>query len=448
MTNIPNIGWLYFKDYYHGFDFERYKMLDSRGREREKERLCNDFFEGDPNSTEQKIKLGKNGFIFHQKLNTPYLQLFNIPTAKHKLSVKTMYPGLITGIGLKHEIGVNYESKLGLTFDHATGYPYLPASSIKGALRATFPQRLIDGKKRESLAKNQALQKQKTAFILHLLANQKSLSPEILDKRWNEWKEAKNISKERIKELSFIDALELELFEGASLETSDKNPGYQKTYRSIYERDIFYDGYLLKSENARGQFLDKDFITPHAHPLKSPKPLQFMKILPEVTLQLQFQFHNSILLSAKEKQDLVLDIILNVGLGAKTNVGYGQFTDATEYEVNTKPLKQEKGTSTFGNTNQASEKKKAVRALPPLSKWKAGDRLKARIKDNRNKKLEVELVIPEDWENKDITLSVQPFRYGASSMFAIGALIEVSLSTKPEKFKDGFKIILSRPKKL
>ncbi len=52
----------------------------------------------------------------------------------------TTYPGLTTGVGMPHGIKEqNEDFKIGFYFDHTTGLPLIPGSSVKGALRAAFP---------------------------------------------------------------------------------------------------------------------------------------------------------------------------------------------------------------------------------------------------------------------------------------------------------------------
>jgi hypothetical protein len=74
-----------------------------------------------------------------------------------------------------------------------------------------------------------------------------------------------------------------------------------------------------------------DFITPHKHkndsaldPFTDPKPIKFLKILPGVQFRFQFGFKPG-LLTIEEKKTLMYVILTEVGIGAKTNVGYGQF---------------------------------------------------------------------------------------------------------------------------
>jgi CRISPR-associated protein Cmr6 len=119
------------------------------------------------------------------------------------------------------------------------------------------------------------------------------------------------------------------------------------------ERDIFLDAVVVAASTG---LIGTDYITPHKDPLKDPKPIQFFKILPNVEFQFSFKLSNTILYDkkaytekgfeklkskAKEKEAafdtakiisvdmkkaVFKQIILDFGIGAKTNVGYGQFS--------------------------------------------------------------------------------------------------------------------------
>lgn len=86
----------------------------------------------------------------------------------------------------------------------------------------------------------------------------------------------------------------------------------------------FYDAYIIDTEND-GKIFGSDYITSHYSDeelgeFKEPNPIKFLKILPGVTFKFQFKAKN-------EHVDLFKKIILDFGLGAKTNVGYGQFKE-------------------------------------------------------------------------------------------------------------------------
>ena len=106
-------------------------------------------------------------------------------------------------------------------------------------------------------------------------------------------------------------------------------------YLSIYSRDIFYDAYITKPGQA-GRIFGNDYITPHKHstqpeldPFTNPTPIQFLKILPGVTFCFQFKLTDSMIdgetITVENKKLLLKQILLALGIGAKTNVGYGQF---------------------------------------------------------------------------------------------------------------------------
>jgi len=100
--------------------------------------------------------------------------------------------------------------------------------------------------------------------------------------------------------------------------------------KSIYQRDVFFDA-VIKSPDNKGRILCSDSITPHGdNPLKNPTPITFLKIAPGCVLQFRFKLVDTIIgtleLKAKDKLALFKTILATVGVGAKTNVGYGQLT--------------------------------------------------------------------------------------------------------------------------
>ena len=94
--------------------------------------------------------------------------------------------------------------------------------------------------------------------------------------------------------------------------------------KSIYDRDIFFDAIIVEASNT-GHFLASDSITPHNKgELKNPIPLTFLKIAPGCTILFRFKLRDS-LITAHDKKSIFTSILLKYGIGAKTNVGYGQF---------------------------------------------------------------------------------------------------------------------------
>ena len=94
---------------------------------------------------------------------------------------------------------------------------------------------------------------------------------------------------------------------------------------SIYDRDIFLDAIPIKADN---KLFGEDYITHHPTPLQNPNPVRFLRVNPGVTYQFRFILRNNDNgLKADFKEDLFKAIICTFGLGAKTNVGYGQFVE-------------------------------------------------------------------------------------------------------------------------
>ncbi len=228
--------------------------------------------------------------------------------------MKTSYPGLLIGSGYSHEVGkVDENFKIGFFFDYTTGMPIIPGSSVKGVVRSIFKKLDSDHKKQSVLEYlNSILQK---------------IGMESYEIKW--WQE-----------------LEKEMFEG---ERRGKNI-------SIYERDKFFEAFVGKKEKC---FCD-DYITPHKDPLKDPKPLRFLKIAPNTEIIFNFEFHNGIILK-EEKFYLIAHILKDFGIGAKINVGYGQFIFDELQVIKKKILAKRKEIEEI-------KKKEILNSLSPIDK--------------------------------------------------------------------------------
>lgn len=84
---------------------------------------------------------------------------------------------------------------------------------------------------------------------------------------------------------------------------------------------IFYDAYIVESKNNNREIFADDYITSHQDGIFSePNPVKFLKVLPDVTFRFQFK-------ASDEQIDFFRQVLLDRGVGAKTNVGYGQFVE-------------------------------------------------------------------------------------------------------------------------
>lgn len=210
----------------------------------------------------QNVSLTAKGLFSPIQTEVPFEKSFKL---------EVLYPGLVTGVGIDHEASIEGEFKLGLHFDWTYGMPVIYGSSVKGVLRSYFED-------------------------------------------FYEPKDGQPTKKE-----AFDD-----IFNG-------KNGDGPK---SIYDRDIFFDA-VIKKADKDGRILCSDSITPHKNgPLKNPIPITFIKIAPGCVIEFRFKLVDSVItlkdsnktleLKADEKLKIFEEILTTVGIGAKTNVGYGQ----------------------------------------------------------------------------------------------------------------------------
>lgn len=207
----------------------------------------------------------------------------------YHFELKISYPGLVTGVGINHEAKIEGEFKLGVHFDYTYGMPVVYGSSVKGVLRHAFEDGYVDAQMIKD-ANN------------HWKEKNKSVQDKDLIPSW-------------VGESANFKSIVADIFEGGG--------------KSIYNRDIFFDAVITEADSKR-RILCSDSITPHgANPLKNPTPITFLKIAPGCTMEFRFKLVDSEIdgkkFSADQKKALFEEIIKTVGVGAKTNVGYGQF---------------------------------------------------------------------------------------------------------------------------
>lgn len=205
------------------------------------------------------------------------------------VNMRVQAPGLLIGSGLAHGLpGSEEDVKTGLQFDYTSGLPVIPGSSVKGVIRSAFPT--IKEDKEQS---NEA-DAEKLNYIKSLIADIPKFS-----------------------------ALGLENKDILELGNQMFNHG-----------DIFADALLvgygtrMKQHGPVKQVLTEDYITPHTGgPLAQPIPIKIVKVAPGVTFAFCFKFNETKIgakvVSASMKKALCAAILQDLGVGAKTNVGYG-----------------------------------------------------------------------------------------------------------------------------
>jgi CRISPR-associated protein Cmr6 len=325
--NTPNIGWQYYKDY-HQIDGDQVSLF--RNAPNQKGDRRDDYF--------KRHYEEKNAAILGALFDSTTSTCLQIVSPDEKLLFKTTYPGLTLGTGYTHETGELGEFKLGFFFDHTTGYPCIPGSTVKGCLRGMFPQ------KERYDADELSNASEKYNYLASVVRELPGVLESILIE--NELGEEYD-QKEHPRREAFIDRLEMEIFDGKK-PIEKKDGTIENQPNCIYERDIFFDAYLvatqhpeIKRSSYKNQkpFIGDDYITPHVNrkkpelsPFTNPIPLMFLKILPEVTIQFQFDVKNG-LLTKEQKEELFRRLLLDFGIGAKTNVGYGQFDEGEKQAI-------------------------------------------------------------------------------------------------------------------
>ena len=243
----------------------------------------NDYFAGlDINQKQGKNTVGytlpnvskRNEAIISHKfvpIGSP-LSYFQENQSIATIELEVLYPGLMVGVGYEHDVSAKESLKGGFSFDYVTGLPYIPGSSVKGVLRSYFPNLKEDEKWTEK-------DEQKLAYIKGIV-------------------EVESLSKEDIVALG----------------------------RSIFEHgDVFLDAFPkvdTKVDNSGNVLLAMEYITPHTGgEFAEPVPIPFVKIRPGTKMVFSFIFNED---SGIDKKTLFTTILQDMGIGAKTNVGFGQ----------------------------------------------------------------------------------------------------------------------------
>lgn len=205
------------------------------------------------------------------------------------VNMRVQAPGLLIGSGLAHGLpGSEEDVKTGLQFDYTSGLPVIPGSSVKGVIRSAFPT----------------------------------------------IKEDKEQSNEADAEkLNYIKSLIADIPEFSALGLEDKDI-LELGNQMFNHGDIFADALLvgygtrMKQHGPVKQVLTEDYIIPHTGgPLAQPIPIKIVKVAPGVTFAFCFKFNATKIgdkeVTAEMKESLCTAILQDLGIGAKTNVGYG-----------------------------------------------------------------------------------------------------------------------------
>ena len=218
----------------------------------------------------------------------------------YTFKMKVLYPGLLIGTGYPHMTGKpTGEIQIGCSFDYVTGLPYYPGSSLKGTLRHPF-----------NMATSNCDSSEEYLDYLREIFNKSEIAADEIRK--------------------FID----QTFNGCEEGEAEGLP--------MQSRDVFYDSYPIgfASDGAPSRLMKLDNLAPHIdketrkpNTLKNPIPLTMIRVMPNTCFAFQMKLHDvigdngEVLFSAKEKLEAFKAILTDFGIGAKTNVGYGNLEE-------------------------------------------------------------------------------------------------------------------------
>lgn len=158
------------------------------------------------------------------------------------------------------------------------------------------------------------------------------------------------------------------------LNRDDSIPGLEK---ELFEHDdVFLGAYPISN----GRLLDLEFITPHKEEFQDPIPITLLKVRPNVEFEFCFLLKDSKNpdISADEKRDLYEKLVLEMGIGAKSNVGFGRMCKDRFPESHLDTEKRETGS--INVPCSASPPKKDSSRLPnPVDQGKATTDLARRV---------------------------------------------------------------------
>jgi len=216
-------------------------------------------------------EIGQSCFPYPVSANGPGKKLNEQAMNDNNIFVfrlKVLYPGVYAGLGYMHGLRSKDDIKTGFSFDYTTGLPYIPASSLKGTLRSLFMNQPDDVA--------EALQKDK----------------------------------------HFVRKLEDVLF-GSRNGSKEHEQGLL----------VCYDVFPFLNNTGRA-LIKKDFITPHEGDFTPPNPINTASITPETQLTFLFSLPETIevegiVLPREKISALFKSLLIDWGIGAKTNSGYG-----------------------------------------------------------------------------------------------------------------------------
>ncbi len=297
-SSKANIGWLFYRDYFRGIEGKNANDLKEHFLQMNKK------IEGSrydsSNSSVYKI--------FSNRFNVTNLKTFDLEVCP---------PGLLIGSGMLHGVPGDGDYQLGLQFDHTSGLPIIPGSSIKGLLRSMFPK--LNKKKDDN---GKIIYEHDNNRINYIIDKLNEITHEKIEEQ----------IKKQIKKIDdaphTIELLTQRLFKTDTEKNEGDNNGVKYP--------IFMDAIIVGGDKYN-KILGSDYITPHHDAFKDPVPIKFLKVLPGVKFRFFFSIPSEIKIGElKLNQDNIRElfklILQDVGVGAKTNVGYGHLKEIEQQQ--------------------------------------------------------------------------------------------------------------------
>lgn len=249
------------------------------------------------NNDTSKYKIEKNNrlireFVFRE---LPPTVEWRKLTGYHEIVLYTTYPGVLLGVGNPHELAIDGAIKCGFSFDYVTGLPYLPGSSLKGILRSCFPSMLV-----------------------------------------------KMTTEEKENHISYLKAI-----------LGETDIDLDEWEQSIFENNDVFLGAYPETEGEKDTMMEMEFITSHKKRFKNPNPVSIMKVKPNVKFVFSFLLNGN-QKEVEQKLRVFRALILDVGIGAKTNVGFGRLSEEKTRPADNKVPQEQK--PEFKNSHEKRDK--------------------------------------------------------------------------------------------
>ncbi len=203
-------------------------------------------------------------------------------------------------------LGMSHPTETGLVLDHTSGVPYIPAAGQKGVMR-----------------------------LAHMINSMK-------DEDGN-WKELEQLYEQDIIKDENKDGEKITCWQEDG--SSKTLYGYSGKKDSLAGQLIILDAYPLEPPTLKEEIINPHFMKYYGGSRgptedQSPVPVKFLAVSPGVKFVFRFLLRKSLNNALEKNQNRLIDLVQKAvqyaltkeGVGAKTSLGFGRFTDLKEAE--------------------------------------------------------------------------------------------------------------------